>query len=185
MIEHLKQWDLELFVFLNNLGVKQFDSFWIFSTQIESWIALFLYFFILIFYFYKGKKGVLTFILLWVTFILTIGITQITKETVARLRPNNVEFLSDLIRVLQHPTNYSFFSGHAAVSFAITTFMVLSIKSFSKWIYFAYLWPIIFVTSRIYVGVHYPSDILVGAIVGTTIAYFIFRLQQKLLLVLA
>ena len=181
MLEALKQWDRELFVFLNNIGIEQFDSFWIFSTQIESWTALFIYFIFLLFYFYRGKKGLWALLFLLMTFAITMTITDFTKETIARLRPNNVEELSKLIRILQHPTNYSFFSGHAATSFAITTFMVLAIKPFNRWIYLAYIWPLIFVLSRVYVGVHYPSDILVGALVGTLIAVFLFWVMRKVM----
>jgi undecaprenyl-diphosphatase len=100
----------------------------------------------------------------------TIFIRDLTKEYVARLRPNNAANLSDLIRLLHKPTKYSFFSLHASSSFAITTFVVLSLRKFYKHVYLFYLWPLLFVLNRIYVAVHYPSDILVGALVGTSIA---------------
>ena len=166
MLETLKQWDHDLFIWLNSLGIEAYDSFWIFVTQIESWTALFLYFFILIFYFYGRKQGAVVVLFFITTFVITLAATDLTKEYVARLRPNNVEAFSNLIRILQKPSSFSFFSGHASSSFSITTFVVLALRSFSKLIYLAYLWPIIFVLSRIYVGVHYPSDILAGAIVG-------------------
>lgn len=171
MFEALKQWDRDLFVWLNNLGVETYDSFWIFATHIESWSALFIYFFVLIFYFYGRKQGAVVALLLITLFLITLTITDLTKEYVVRLRPNNVAAITDLIRVLQKPTSYSFFSGHASSSFAITTFVVLALKPFNKLIYLAYLWPLIFVMSRIYVGVHYPSDIVVGAFVGIAFAF--------------
>lgn len=181
MIETLKEWDRELFIWLNSLGIEQYDGFWIFVTQIESWIPLFLIFFILIFYFYGKKQGAVVVLLLIATFLLTLGVTNLTKEYVARLRPNNVEALGEIIRILQKPTNYSFFSGHSSSSFSITTFVVLVLRRFSKWIYIAYLWPLIFVLSRIYVGVHYPSDILVGAMVGTGFAFLFYYICVKVL----
>ena len=97
------------------------------------------------------------------------------------MRPNNVEALGELIRILQKPTNYSFFSGHASSSFSVTTFVVLALRKYTKWIYLAYIWPLIFVMSRIYVGVHYPSDIFVGALVGTAFAFFFYFLCRKVL----
>lgn len=183
MLETLQRWDRELLVFLNNLGIETFDGFWIFVTQIESWTALFLFFGFLIFYCYKGKQALVVFVFALISFGLTLFLTELTKDIVARLRPNNVTEFGELLRILQHPTTHSFFSGHASTSFAITTFMVLVIRKFNRWIYLAYLWPLLFVLSRIYVGVHYPSDILVGALVGTLVALFCywicFRIIKK------
>ncbi|MGJ8667468.1 MAG: phosphatase PAP2 family protein [Patiriisocius sp.] len=179
MLQTLKDWDRDLFVWLNSLGIEDHDGFWIFATQIENWTALYIFFFGIILYYLKPKKGAITILFLLATFFLTLGLTDLTKNYIARLRPNNVEALSELIRILQKPTNYSFFSGHASTSFSIVTFVVLALKQFNKWIYLAYLWPLIFVMSRIYVGVHYPSDIFVGAAVGTSIAFFGYWTCQK------
>lgn len=181
MLQTLKDWDRELFVFLNSLGIERYDGFWLFVTQSSTWIPLFIFFFILIFYYYRGKKGFTVLFFLFLTSAATLVFTTLVKDYVARLRPNNVESLGLLIRILQTPTNYSFFSGHASSSFAITTFVVLALRNFTSWIYIAYLWPLIFVLSRIYVGVHYPSDIIVGAIVGTVFAYIFYWLCKKIL----
>lgn len=176
MLQTLKEWDRELFIWLNGLGIERFDGFWVFVTQIESWIPLFLFFFGIIFYKYGLKKGLVVIFFTVLAFAITIAFTNFVKEYVARLRPNNVTALADVIRILQKPTNFSFFSGHASSSFAVTTFVVMAIRSFSKWIYLAYIWPLIFVLSRIYVGVHYPSDLFVGALVGTFIAVVVFKI---------
>ncbi len=181
MLETLKQWDRELFVYLNSLGIERFDGFWIYVTKIESWTAFFIFLIFLIFYYYKGKKAVVVFLFALLTFAITFLFTTVVKDYVARLRPNNVEAFAELIRILQKPTSYSFFSGHASSSFSITTFMVLVLRKFTKWIYLAYLWPLIFVMSRVYVGVHYPSDILVGALVGTVFAFAFYFLCKKII----
>ncbi|MEH6765633.1 MAG: phosphatase PAP2 family protein [Aequorivita antarctica] len=181
MLETLRQWDRELFVYLNSLGIERFDFFWIYVTKIESWTPLFILFILLIFYYYKGKKAIAVFLFALLTFAITFLFTTVVKDYVARLRPNNVEAFTELIRILQKPTSYSFFSGHASSSFSITTFIVLVLRKFTKWIYLAYLWPLIFVMSRIYVGVHYPSDILVGALVGTIFAFVFYYGCKKIL----
>jgi undecaprenyl-diphosphatase len=181
MLETLKLWDRKLFVFLNNLGIEQYDGFWIFITRIESWTFLFIGFIMLILHYHKVKRGLGIVMVTLIIFGITLLITNVTKVYVARLRPNNVEALSELIRALLRPTSYSFFSGHASSSFAITTFVVLSIRKFSRWIYLAYLWPVLFVLSRIYVGVHYPSDIVVGALVGFLMALAGYFASRKIL----
>ena len=148
MIEQIKSWDRELFIWLNSLGIESYDAFWIFVTQIESWIPLFLLFFVLIIYFHKWKKGLVVVAFVLVTFGITLLFTDLTKEFIGRLRPNNNEQFAGLIRILQKPTTYSFFSGHASSSFAITTFVYLkgetlffTICTFSTGLYFrAALW---------------------------------------------
>jgi undecaprenyl-diphosphatase len=181
MLETLKEWDKALLVFLNNLGIESYDGFWLFVTRIESWTVLFVFFTLLIFYFYKKKKGLVVFGFALLSFGLTFLLTNVTKLWIGRLRPNNEIDFTDLIRVLQEPTSFSFFSGHASSSFAIVTFLVLVIRPFNRWIYLAYIWPLLFAMSRIYVGVHYPSDILIGALVGTVIAIVCYRICKILL----
>ena len=66
MFEQLKEWDRELFIYLNGLGIERFDSFWIAVTQEEYWIPLYIIFFILIFIAYKKKTSF--YCLYWVSF---------------------------------------------------------------------------------------------------------------------
>ena len=181
MFEQLKEWDRELFIYLNGLGIERLDSFWIFITQEENWIPLYLIFIILIFLAYKKKQVFIVLIGFLCSFLVTFGVTRFIKASVARVRPNNVESLQEVIRILQEPTYYSFVSGHTSTSMAITTFMVLILRHRYKWVYIFYLWPILFATSRVYVGVHYPSDLAAGAFVGVIIAIIIYKICKKML----
>ncbi len=176
----LRYWDQDLLVWLNNLGSEPYDAFWIFVTHIESWTPLFLYFIGIVFYYHKGKKGAVLLLGGIVTFIVTLAVTDFTKTHVGRIRPNNLATLSDLLRVLKTPTSYSFFSGHASSSFCIVIFLVLCLRKFNLWVYLAFIWPILFAGSRIYVGVHYPSDILIGAFVGSLLAVLGYRCSAYL-----
>jgi len=182
MLEQLQKWDQELFIFLNSLGIEDYDTFWVFITKIEHWTPLYILFFILFFYAYTARKALIGVGLTLVVFGITLGITDLVKNTVGRMRPNNVPELAEIIRILQTPGNFSFFSGHASVSFAVTTFVVLALRSRLKWVYVFYVWPVFFVMSRILVGVHYPGDILVGALVGTLIAICSWKFLGKKLL---
>ncbi len=111
MLEQLNRWDRELFVFLNNLGIESYDTFWIFVTNFKHWIPLYLFFFIMFFVVFYWKKAILNSIFLVVSFIATMGFTFLVKTMSLRLRPNNQPELQDLIRILQEPTNYSFFQA--------------------------------------------------------------------------
>ncbi|CAM4223398.1 phosphatase PAP2 family protein [Gillisia hiemivivida] len=176
MLDQLNKWDRELFIYLNSLGIEEYDSFWIFATNIKHWIPLYILFFILFFIAFHKKKALFNSAFLLASFLTTLAFTNFVKGIAVRLRPNNDPELLDIIRILQTPTNYSFFSGHASSSFVVTTFVVLSLREKYKWIYVVYIWPIIFVLSRVYVGVHYPLDLLVGGIVGLIFGYIFYEL---------
>ncbi len=179
MGDQIEQWDRELFVYLNGLGIEQYDGFWVFVTNPSHWIPLYILFFLLFFLVFHWRKASFSLLFLLATVFATWGFTNLVKGLALRLRPNNNPDLVDLIRVLQEPTNYSFFSGHASTSFAATTFVVLVLREKTRWIYLAYIWPLIFVMSRIYVGVHYPGDILVGMIVGIIFAMVFHQLYLR------
>jgi len=179
MWEALLKWDKDTFIFLNNLGSESYDAFWSTATNITTWIPLFLLFFILVWLKYPKKQA------FWITVVITaliffvVGCTNMTKELVARLRPNNDPEVNSMIRILKNPVSYSFFSGHSSTSFAVTTIIVLFLRKHFRWIWIFYCWPLIFVYSRIYVGVHYPIDIFVGSLVGVATAFLFYFGYKK------
>lgn len=175
MWEQLEQWDRELFIYLNGLGIEKYDTFWIFVTKIEHWIPWYLFLLSLFFIVYKRRQAIFGVLLSVGVVGLSLGITEVVKNGVARLRPSNNLDIAELIRVLQSPNNFSFFSGHAAVSMALTTFVVLALRHQLNWIYVIYIWPLLFMTSRIYVGVHFPGDIMVGSLVGVVIGIALWK----------
>lgn len=182
MFDKLLEWDRETFIYLNSLGIEKYDFFWSTVTTIATWIPLFLLFGYLFFKAYPKKEalyGIAT-VLILVVFVHTL--TDLTKEIVARLRPNNDLELNSLIRILKSSKGYSFFSGHASSSFSITTIVVLFLRQKFKWVIVFYLWPFMFAFSRIYVGVHFPIDLMVGALVGVLSALFFYRLHYVFIL---
>lgn len=179
MLEKLLKWDRETFVYLNSLGIESYDTFWSIVTNIATWIPLFVLFYVLLFWKHPKKEAVLMTISVTSMVLFVMAITHITKIYVARLRPSNDTELNTLIRILQSPTDYSFFSGHASNSFALTTLIVLLLHKKMKWVWAFYLWPFLFSTSRIYVGVHFPIDIIVGAIVGILSAIGFYALYNR------
>lgn len=179
MLEELLRWDRDTFIYLNNLGTEKYDAFWIIITKFTTWIPLFLLLLFLIFY--KNNRQQRVWVLLSFLSMLVIIIIVIffTKYTVTRLRPSSDESINFLIRVLQKPRDYSFFSGHAASSFSIITLAILFFRKKYLWVYILLLWPILFSISRIYLGVHYPLDIIVGTIVGISFGIFFYKMHQR------
>ena len=181
MLERIVEWDRNTFIFLNNLGIEQYDHFWITVTDFKNWTPLFIFFIALIFWKYPKREAVLVIVtlLMMVWFVTTL--TDLTKHAIARLRPNNTEDINTLIRILKTPSTYSFFSGHASSSFSIATLLVLFLRKRFVWSWLVYFWALLMVASRIFVGVHFPVDIIVGALVGALSALFFYFLYVRLI----
>ncbi|AWX45371.1 Undecaprenyl-diphosphate phosphatase [Flagellimonas maritima] len=179
MLKKILEWDRDTFVYLNSLGIEDYDVFWSTVTSITTWIPLFILFIALLFLKFPILEALykLLTVLCLVAFI--IFITDLTKTAVARLRPNNTEEINTLIRILKSPTDFSFFSGHAASSFSITVLIFLFLRKKLKWVVLFFIWPMLFATSRIYVGVHYPVDIIVGALVGIFSGLLFYKLYNR------
>lgn len=166
MLERLLQWDRDTFIYLNSLGIEKYDGLWSTLTNITTWIPLFILFLALLYLKFPKEEALYKFLTVLGLVIFITAITHWTKVSVARLRPNNTEEINTLIRILKSPTDYSFFSGHASSSFSITMLMYLFLRKKLKWAALFFIWPILFAMSRIYVGVHFPIDIIVGMMVG-------------------
>lgn len=175
MLEQLHHYDRALFLYLNQLSGSFLDPFWVTITQIHNWIPLFIFLIWLVFRSYPRKQALLITLIVFSTLFFTLFFTEMVKEWVSRLRPNNDEMLINLVKVLQSPHDFSFFSGHASNSFAITTLFFLTLRKHFRYIGFIFIWPILFSLSRIFVGVHYPSDIITGTIVGIFIGIVFHR----------
>lgn len=175
------EWDREALIFLNGLGIEQYDGFWTFVTQIPNWIPFFIFLFYLIFRFHPAKKGIVISITVLALLGFVLLATDLTKEWVERVRPNNDTEINHLLRVLRRPTSFSFFSGHAATSVSLTTLIVIFLRKRSKWVWLLFIWPMVFSLSRIYVGVHYPVDILVGVLAGLLSALLFYYIYKQLI----
>ncbi|OUS19263.1 phosphatase PAP2 family protein [Nonlabens dokdonensis] len=182
MWEQLVETDQQLFRWINSLWIGKFHGFWIFVTQIQNWAFLYILFFYLLYKNFDKPTRYVAIVMVPVVALITLFFTNLVKNGVERLRPNNEPLLMDSIQVLLKPENFSFWSGHSAVSFAVTTFVVHALRSrnVTKWIYLFYLWPFTFAFSRIFVGVHYPADITVGMLVGLFLGWISFVLFAKM-----
>lgn len=179
MLERLLQWDADTLIYLNGLGNEKYDAFWSTITNFPTWIPLFILM-ILLFFLKFSKKQALVRILFIIILVAFVGLlSTLTKDWVGRLRPNNNEAINTLIRVLRRPTDFSFFSGHASTSFSVAVLAFLMLRKKWKWAFLFFLWPLLFSYSRIYLGVHYPLDILAGASIGSLFALLFYCLYGK------
>lgn len=182
MLEVLLDWDRRTLIFLNGLGSDSYDAFWSLATDIATWTPLFVLFFVLIMTQHHRREGLLISLTVLILLLITHLLTDFSKEFFERLRPNNDQQIKGLIRILKYPQGFSFFSGHASTSFAVTTLVFLFLRKNKAWLSLLFLWPLLFSFSRIYVGVHFPSDLLVGALVGTLLAFFTYWFSRRFIL---
>lgn len=175
MFEKLLSLDTQFFIFLNSLGSESYDGFWLIITKQINWIPLFL---LLLYLIYK-KIGVKQtgYLLLFVAVLIlaTDQITNVFKYTFQRVRPCNNPEINTFIRVVQARSSFSFFSGHAANSMAVATFLYLIFKKQINFFGLLFLWPLIFAYSRIYLGLHYPLDILSGYFFGVIMGFLMYK----------
>ncbi|RBN50405.1 phosphatase PAP2 family protein [Flavobacterium psychrolimnae] len=183
MLEKLLSLDTELFVFLNSLGSENYDGLWSFITKQSNWIPLFL---LLLYVIFKklGAKQTL-YLLLFVAVLVTFTdqMTNVFKNGFQRLRPCNNPEIKSFIRIVQFRGSFSFFSGHASNSMAVATLLYFTLRQYFKYFWLLFLWPFIFAYSRIYLGLHYPLDILSGYLFGFTSGFLMYKVykmaQQK------
>lgn len=178
-METLISLDTQCFLWLNNLGSDNFDGFWLFVTNKYNSIPLYLF---LLFYTQRAfgwKHMGLILLTVAIVVLATDQTTNFFKHTIQRLRPCHNPDLEGLIRVVKANCGgqYGFFSGHASNSFAVATFFYSIFRKHSPWFYLLFLWAAVVAYSRIYVGVHYPIDIIVGALVGGIYGLLFHQIQ--------
>lgn len=178
MIEKLIDLDKKVFVFLNGLGSEQWDFLWKIITSQVNWIPLFLLLFYLVFKNLGWRQTLLVLASITVLITITDQTTNLFKYGFQRARPcNNLE-INSFIRIIISRNSFSFISGHASNSFAFTLFIYLVLKPYIRYIGLLFLWPLIFAYSRIYLGLHFPLDILCGYAWGALMGIFIYQIYK-------
>lgn len=169
-----------LFFVLNGSDSPFLDNLMWTYTRPIAWMPLFLFLIFMMFYKTSYKEAILTLVL----FLLVFGISDFVSSSVFkplfhRFRPTHYPGFEEYIDIVRNYRGgkYGFISGHACTSFGIATFISLIFRY--KWVTItSMLWASINSYSRIYLGVHFISDIVAGAIVGAMIAFLFFELYK-------
>ena len=174
--------DKQAMISLNNLGSSTFDPFWILVSEKWFWIPLYVIF---LYFLYKNfTKKSLFYILLFVALGITASdqIANIFKFGFERLRPCHDPSLEGLLREVKCGGKFGFYSAHSSNSFFVATYLTILLgKKIKQLPYFLFVWAAIVAYSRVYLGMHFPGDIIVGAIMGILLALFFGTLAKKVI----
>lgn len=181
MIDTLQNLDTQIYLLFNGLHTPFFDSFMMIFTGKYIWAPMYAVILYVIFRSYRpAEAAVYTIGIIIAIFLADQICATLIRPVVARLRPSNVDNpLSALAHLVDgyRGGSYGFPSCHAANSFALAVFLACLIR---RRLFAAFIlgWAALNSYSRLYLGVHYPGDLMVGAIIGSTIGASIWWLSR-------
>ncbi|WP_304036673.1 phosphatase PAP2 family protein [Mesonia mobilis] len=180
-MEELIQLDQELFLYLNNLGSETWDWFWVFITHKFASIPLYAFLLYLLYKNYGLKPTIVTLILVAGLITCTDQLANVFKDYFERPRPCKEDFIVEGRMLLDYCGSYGYFSAHAASSMALAFYLGNILKHWYKYAFVSLIfWAAIVGYSRIYVGKHYPGDVITGIIIGALLGFGFYKLQQYL-----
>ncbi len=171
LIDTFKLWDTYLFLLINGFHAPFFDGFMFAVSAKLTWVPLYISVLYLVIRQWKREA-------IWVVLALVLCIiisdqvaSGILKDLVKRLRPSHVEELKGVVHLVKEYSGgkYGFASSHASNAFGFALLSSLFIRR-KLYCYAIFLWAFMTAYSRMYLGVHYPGDIVGGIVVGSLAA---------------
>jgi undecaprenyl-diphosphatase len=179
MLETLLDLDTRLFLFLNSLHAPTWDTIMWYISEKEFWYPFYGILIGVMVWRYKWNAiATLLFIALLITLSDQISV-KVFKEGFERFRPTHNPEIGHLVHTVRgyHGGDFGFVSSHAANTFAMAFFTTRLFRNrYYGW--FIFIWAAVVSYSRIYLGVHYPLDIIGGALLGIGLGYLVFKLYM-------
>lgn len=180
MLKYINELDQKLLLYLNSKHTPLWDEIMIQATDRFFWIPFYILIGIFLIWKFKKKAALLLVVIALLVIVSDLFASSLMKPLFERLRPCYNEAIKDMILAINGcGGRYGFISSHSANTFALSTFLILLLKERYKVIYLLYLWASLVSYSRIYLGVHYPGDILGGAVAGIFFAFIFYRIYKR------
>lgn len=174
-MEQLLSYDRYLFRIINHQWSNSFfDWLMPFMRNAEMWYPLYLFLLLFVGINFKRTGWIWALFAIGTIFLCDFTSSSVIKQHIIRLRPCNEPSIAGWVHVLvgYRPQSSSFTSSHAATHFGMAMFFFLTLKPhFKKWPLFFFAWAACVAFAQVYVGVHYPLDVLCGGLIGILIGY--------------
>lgn len=178
----LNNWDTELFLAINGAHSSFWDVVMWWASDKYIWIPLYLLLLFLLWREYRQRIWVIMIFAALLVFLSDQISVHLFKDVIQRLRPCHEPALQGMVHIVNDKCggSFGFYSSHASNVFAVAAFVISLYKRHCPSLYLGILvWVTLVIYSRVYLGAHYPGDVIAGAIAGSILGWAMARFVKN------